>query len=378
MGIRLSAVAGVLLGLALGAGAQTVTLTEPGTPLLPAKFGGWVKTPMMTGAPMGAYEFELAKLSKDALEEDGPQRSEVAAYARTEHGLQRSIYIEAIQFGDRTGAFSAFTLAERAGMREGRELGDSDAVGDQVVLFTTGSSLVLVNGTADVASLKPLADGLPKAFGSKGVAPLLPTLAPVKGLVNGSLRYALGAAGYAAEEGVLPANSIGWDKSAEAVTVKYDDKRGNETLTVLLYPTPTIAAAHAKAIKDQFGDTGTARVRREGEVVALATGSFAAEDAQKLVESVHLRQELSLDKELGLTPHEQVAQGYSLLKSILVLAIFLISAAVVVGLFLGGGRAAVRVMQGKPAAVEVEFLSLHLAPQNKPAQFGEPEREIPG
>ena len=28
-------------------------------------------------------------------------------------------------------------------------------------------------------------------------------------------------------------------------------------------------------------------------------------------------------------------------------------------------------MRGKPAAEEVEFLSLHLAPQNKPAQFAE-------
>jgi hypothetical protein len=42
--------------------------------------------------------------------------------------------------------------------------------------------------------------------------------------------------------------------------------------------------------------------------------------------------------------------------------------------FLGGGRAAIRVMRGKPAAVEVEFLSLHLSPQNKPAQFGGQER----
>jgi len=35
-------------------------------------------------------------------------------------------------------------------------------------------------------------------------------------------------------------------------------------------------------------------------------------------------------------------------------------AAVVLGLFLGGGRALIRVMQGKPAASEPEFLRIDL------------------
>jgi hypothetical protein len=43
--------------------------------------------------------------------------------------------------------------------------------------------------------------------------------------------------------------------------------------------------------------------------------------------------------------------------------------AVVLAIFLGGGRALVRVLRGKPAAAEPEFLSLHLAQQNEPARF---------
>jgi len=46
---------------------------------------------------------------------------------------------------------------------------------------------------------------------------------------------------------------------------------------------------------------------------------------------------------------------------------------VLLGLFLGVGRAWIRTLRGKPAAVEVEFLSLHLAPQNKPPRFSEDE-----
>ena len=56
----------------------------------------------------------------------------------------------------------------------------------------------------DVAGLRPLVDMMPKTFGNTGAAPILPTLTPAKGLVPGSLRYALGPVSYAAEGGVLP------------------------------------------------------------------------------------------------------------------------------------------------------------------------------
>jgi hypothetical protein len=354
----------------LAAGAQTATsISVPPEPLLPASFGEWRSAPAGS-APAPVYS--LANANKTALEEDGPQRSQVADYTHA----GRTLHIEAIQFEDRTGAYSAFTLMERPGMRESKELGPDAAVGNGAVLFTSGSSLVLVNGAtaADVAALKPLEEGLPKIFGNKGVAPLLPTLVPAKGLVNGSLRYALGPATYAAEGGALAADSLDWDKSAEAVTAQYSDRRGKETLTLLLYPTPMLAGIHAKQLTQALPGMGpTAKVRRDGELVILASGSWPASEAQLLVDNIHLKQEVSFDRNLGLTVHEQVVQGYSILTSILVLAGVLMGSAVLLGLFLGGGRAAYRVMRGKPAAVEVEFLSLHLAPQNKPAQFTLPE-----
>ena len=63
------------------------------------------------------------------------------------------------------------------------------------------------------------------------------------------------------------------------------------------------------------------------------------------------------------------AQTFTLLENITILSCVLGAGAVLLGLFLGFGRAWFRVLRGKPAAVEVEFLSLHLAPQNKPAVF---------
>ena len=349
-----------LLAVAMSAAGQTsVTLTEPNAPLLPASFGEWRP---VAAAPVG--EFSLANANKAALEECGPQRSAVGDYTRG----GKSIHIEAIQFGDRTGAYSAFTLVARPGMKPGQALGTAEAVGQGAVLFQQGSTLVLANGTEDAASLKPLALVLPKVSGNKGIAPLLPTLVPEKGLVPGSVRYALGASSYAAEGGVLPAQSLGWDKSAEAVTALYDDARGHENLTVLLYPTPAIAGNFAKAIRE-FSAAKGGKVRREGELVMLAEGSFSPDEAQRMIENIHLKQELTIDRDVPPVFQVEVHKTYSLLTSIAVLSGVLMFAAVLLGAFLGGGRALVRVMRGKSAAVEPEFLSLHLDPQNAAPRF---------
>ena len=358
-----------LLAGALGAAAQSsVAITEPEAPLLPVSFGVWKTAASAASVP----EYSLANANKAALEECGPVRSAVADYAGQDHGGTVRLHVEAIQFGDRTGAYSAFTLMLRPGMKVGRDLGTDDAVGNGAELFTQGDSLVLVTGGSgngeEVASLKPLVAGLPKVSGSKALPPLLPTLVPAKGLVAGSVRYALGAASYAAEGGVLPAQSLEWEKSAEAVTAQYDDKRGQETLTLLLYPTPTIAGdLHKKLLQytaNPPASAGTVRSRREGEVVLLAQGTFSADEAQRMIENIHLKQEVSIDRDMPPVFHVEVQKTYSLLTNLAVLTGVLMLAAVLLGVFLGGGRAAFRVMRGKSAATEPEFLSLHLDPQN--------------
>lgn len=372
-------VAGLAAGLAVGvraaSGQTSVTLMEPSVPLLPEKFGEWKKT----AASAGTAGNSLAEGNKDVMAECGLLRSQAAVYS---HG-GRTVQVEAIELGDRTGAYSAFTFlaghdAEGmagAGMTVGKDLGANDAVGAGadgrgVVLFTVGSSVVRVTGATgkDLATLRPLAEGLPKVSGNRGVAPLLPSLAPAKGLVAGSLRYALGPVTYAMEGGVLPATSLGWDKEPEAVTAQYDDARGKETVTLLLYPTPTIAGNEAKTIEGELPQMAGGKLRREGPLVVVASGSFAAGDAQKLIDNVHLSQ-MTFNQDVQPTFHIAAVQTFSLLTNIAILSGVLMAAAVLLGLFLGVGRATFRVMRGKPAALEPEFLSLHLSPQNKPAQF---------
>ena len=375
--------AGLAVGTAASALGQTsVVLTEPSVPLLPAKFGQWTKTETVGATP----GYALANLSPQALAECGEKQSKVAEYARS----GRVVHVEAIQFGDRTGAYSAFTLAEQAGaaltgktltgLTVGKGLEAYKAVGATpngggALLLMVGKTVALANFAggateADAHALEPLVEAMPKAFGNSAQAPLLPTLVSVKGLVAGSLRYALGPVSYAAEGGALPAASVGWDKEPEAVTAQYDDERGRETLTLLLYPTPTIAQNEAKAMASELPDLkgGSARVQQKGTLLMLATGSFAGDAAQQMLAGIHLS-EMTFNQDVHPPFKVVAAQTFTLLENIAILSGVLGAGAVLLGLFLGFGRAWIRVLRGKPAAVEVEFLSLHLAPQNKPAQF---------
>ncbi len=364
---RLSSVLSVILSFGI-AHAQGTTPLDLAPKLLPASFADW-QTGSGSGVP--ANSLSLVNVNKAALEEDSPQRSQIADYTKA----GRNLHVEAIEFGDRTGAYSAYTLVRRAGMHEGKEVGVLNAVGENAVLFLQGTSLVLASPAtpADLPALKVLADLLPKASGTKNVPPILPTFAPSRGLVNGGVRYAIGPASYTAQGGVLPANSLGWDKSAEAVTAAYDDKRGKETLTLLIYPTPEIAMAHVRAISGAAPRMGSnfanAKIHRDKELIALANGSFSAADAQALTDGVHMRQEVSIDKDVQPVFHVEIQKTASLLTNVALLFGILAVAAVLLGLFLGGGRAFIRVMRGKSAAVEPEFLSLHLDAKNKPVHY---------
>ena len=347
-GFRLALVsAGLMVGATISLAQGSVKLLEPEAPLLPAKFGEWTRVDAAAGAEAGAA---LLGANPVALGECGELRSKAAEYTRG----GRTIHVEAVQFGDRTGAYSAFTLVERPGMRLSGEL-TYQAIGGDTALFMVGKSVVQAKFPSavtaqDVAGLRPLLALMPKTFGNTGAVPVLPTLVPSKGLVGGSLRYALGAVSYAAEGGVLPAASLNWKMEPEAVTAKYDDERGNETLTVLMYPTPTLAKEEAKTIQGEVPElkSGKARLRQEGSLVMLAEGSFTGDAAQQMVTGIHLSQ-MTFDQDAHPPFKVVAAQTFSLLENIAILSGVLGAGAVLLGFFLGFGRAWFRVLRGKPA-----------------------------
>jgi hypothetical protein len=360
-----SLVSGVSPTLGQTAPQPTVKIVEPPAPLLPKQFGAWQQTPDdpgFTPPDLG----ELGASTSSVLLEDGLAASSTATYKRD--GTGESLLLAAYKFGDTTGAYSAFTFFTTPQFRPvtGVTLGMSALQDKDSVLIWSGPTVVKAtfHGSKLLGELADLVAVLPKVGGPKGQPPLLPTFVPEKNLEARTLKYALGSTGYETMGGVLPASVVGFDKSAEVATMQYTD-RG--TLTMLLYPTPQIAGDHGRQIEAELNrqiasgrSFGIVKLRREGPLVLLTTGAWTPAEAKDIVEGTHLRDQLSWNKTPPLEFHAEVQKTASLLLSISELSGALMLAAVVMGLFFGGGRAAIRVLQGKPAATEPEFLAINL------------------
>jgi hypothetical protein len=211
--------------------------------------------------------------------------------------------------------------------------------------------------------------GLPKVTGRRSLAPLLPTLFPKSGYDEAGLRYALGPVGYKAMGGALPAEILGWDKSAEVGIGQYNGRTGHGTLTLLMYPTPQIAGDRGRAIeqavnqeiaKDGPASLGTVKLKRLGPLVEMTQGGFTPDQALALLASVKLNEEVTFDKPVPPEFHAEIRKTYTLMQEIAVFCGVGTLAAIVLGVFLGGARAGIRVLQGKPAASEPEFLRIDL------------------
>ena len=347
--------------MAAGGGTRTM-LMEPPTPLLPATLGKMKRVAEGdVGDGLGAVDASDAA----AMTEDGLRR-----FARSEYAAANALpqgTVTVYKFFDASGAVAAYDYFRRPGMRAEKVGDDAVSNGDEL-LMRSGANVVVghfrLDHEAMIALTRELIAGLPKVGGAAGIAPMLPTLLPEKsGIEADSVRYTLGPAGYRAMGGVLPAGTVGFDKSAEVVTAKTKD---GGVLTLLLYPTPLIAGDHERAIealRKQPGTmlTGTVKMRREGPLLLLTTGAWTADDAQKMVDGIHLRSEVTWDKPVPLDFATEVHKTFSLLENITIFCAISALAMLVLGLFLGYGRALVRVMQGKPAASEPEFLRIDLS-----------------
>ena len=367
MRLAVLAVAGLLCVTAVSAmNAQApnappkTMLALPPAPLLPETLG---KLTRVAEGDSGDGLGNVDATDAPALTEDGLKRFARSDYAEFPKGPIHGS-VTAYKFSDASGAISAYDYFSKPGMRP-EKLGDASLASGDGLLLRSGVNVVRASFKLDHAGMealtKELIDRLPKVSGSAGIAPLLPTLLPAKGLDADSVKYALGPVGYQAMGGVLPPGMVGFDKSGETVTAKY---KGQGTLTLLLYPTPQIAGDRGRAIEAQLkqqGDAaGTVKLRREGPLLLLTTGAWTPAAAQAMVDGIHLRSEISFDKPLPHEFHAEVQKTYSLLTSISVFCGIGAAAAIFLGLFLGGGRAAIRVLQGKPAASEPEFLRIDL------------------
>ena len=357
---------GVVAAQTTGAGGGTKTmLMEPPVPLLPATLG---KLQRVAEGDVGDGLGLVDAADAAVMTEDGLRRFARSEYAATnEKNALPQGTVAVYKFFDASGAVAAYDYFRRPGMRAEKVGDDAVSNGDEL-LMRSGANVVVghfrLDHEAMIALTRELIAGLPKVGGAAGIAPMLPGLVPGKvGIEAESVRYALGPRGYTAMGGVLPPGTVGFDKNAEAVTARTKD---SGVLTLLLYPTPQIAGDHLRAIEalrrqQSTALTGTVKMRREGPLLLLTTGAWPADEAEKMVGGIHLRSEVTWDKPVPLDFATEVHKTFSLLENIAIFCAISALAMLVLGMFLGYGRALVRVMQGKPAASEPEFLRIDLS-----------------
>jgi hypothetical protein len=340
--------------------------------LLPDSFAGWVAA----DAPKAATDPSQADpANAAALKEYGFTDSSLATYKRSGDTLT----LRALRFEDASGAYGAYSFYRPTGWPKS-EIGTGAASNRNRVLFWVGNIFVDATysqiGPMSGSELRELAGQLPIPAGTKALAPPILSNLPKDSLDGQTTHYAVGPAGYAGSGGVLPADLVGFDRGAEAATANYTLRSGPATLTIIDYPTPQMAAAQETRIRDyikagsqpqnpwpkplQDSDLASLEVRRSGPLVALVSGDAIADESHKLLGQVNFDAQLISIPQPG--GESEIAKTGKLLLGIATLVMIGCGAAVLLGLFLGGGRALYRVARGKPASSlhEAEFISLHL------------------
>lgn len=339
--------------------------------ILPQDFAGWVAN---APATVANDPVQADAANAPALKEYGFARGESATYKRDGDTLT----LHAYRFNDATGAYGAYSYYRQSGWPK-EEIGTGAASDHNRVMFWRGTTFVDAMfsqiGPMSGAELRELANHLPVPEGNKAVAPPVLANLPRVALDGQTMHYALGPAGYAGAGGVLPSELVGFDQGAETVTANYSLRSGPATLTIIDYPTPQMAAAQETKIRAYIkagnqaqqpwpkpladSDQASLEVRRSGPLVALVSGDAIPDESHKLLASVHYDADLI---SIPQPTESEISKTGKLLLGIVSLIVIGSVAAILLGLFLGGGRALYRVARGKPASAvyDEEFVSLDL------------------
>ncbi|MGA8089956.1 MAG: DUF6599 family protein [Terracidiphilus sp.] len=352
-----------------------VTTGEPTAtkekPLLPETFAGWdaAEKPKPVSDPG-----QLDNANVAALKEYGCTGGAVADYKRGSETLS----VKALTFNDVSGAYGAYSFYRQNGWPKA-DIGTGGTSDNNRVLFWKGNTVVDATfshvGPMSAAEMRDLAKGLPSPQGNRALPPPILTGLPQGSLEKQTTHFAQGPAGYAGAGGVLPAELVRFDLDAEAVTANYSLTSGPATLTLIDYPTPQLAEAQEKKIRAYIkagsgaqpafpkpladSDQASLEVLHTGPIVALVSGDAVPDESHKLLAHVHYSAELT---QMPQDRESEVVKTSQFLMGVAMLVIVGCSAAVLLGFFLGGGRALWRVARGKPVSsvYEVEFIRLHL------------------
>jgi hypothetical protein len=273
--IRL-AVAVLLLATRSGAAEPTV---------LPAKFASW------NAISSTASGSSLPQALGRELGAGSPEAADYASGAKTIHAVLE-------RYKDPTSAYSAYTQQLEVGMQP-TDVRPYSAVNGQRMMLLIGNFLLHVDQVRSIsaADLRTLALEIE---GRADVSPLPPirNYLPEERLIQGTQRYAVGAAGFENALGALGqsrfsplAAEIGFATGAEAMFAGYLIAPGKQqNLLIVEYPTPQLAEQHLRHIQSTLAanaELANTTVERKASLLSLVLSPENERVAAELREEIN-------------------------------------------------------------------------------------------
>jgi hypothetical protein len=331
--------------------------------ILPQNFGGWQIT---RSAERSKDPAAADPVNAGLLKEYGFTDFERAAYTRDD---DRKLTIKAARFQDSSGAYGALSFYRTAEM-ESQDIGDRGYSLNNRVLFCHGN--ILIDAVFEklsemsAAELRELSGDLPRPSGGEVNLPELPAYLPKPGAVKNTERYIEGPIALGDSDAPVPAQYVDFSRRAEVALQNYDLSGNTETLMLIGYPTPQIAAAQLDQMQKaqaahQLGDQ--ILFRRTGPLLAIVSGPASDSKVKSLLASVNYDANVTWNER---TPdrRDNVA---ALIVGVIILAAIIGGISIVTGLAYGGFRLAVK--RFLPERVfdrpeQVEFIALHLSDES--------------
>jgi hypothetical protein len=301
----------------------------------PEQFGAWNATGPAAAAANG--------MGIDARE--AGEAGLLERMARVYSDGKNQVSLTITEFRDPTGAYEGYTAALSPGMRPS-SAGPLSAVDDTKLIVEIGDLLVQVTGAKNIGEgdLQSLITEL-RTHADPSPLPPVRGYLPEHGLVDGSQKYAQGAAGFANAvtsighpEYAAMSSEMGFATGAEPeiIVAQYASGANHGALLLIQYPNPQLAEQHLRHLAGVVPRGGTGAVlERKGSVLSVVIAPSSAAFAAKLRQSINYETQVTWNEPSTTATDPPIVS--TLVKIFVGTGVFML-VALVLGVAFGGVR----------------------------------------
>jgi hypothetical protein len=305
--------------------------------VFPQQFGHFNAMAPATPAP------NPAGAATDALETS--EAGLLQRMARTYSDGKNQVTVTVAEFRDPSGAYEGYT-ADLNPRMEGSTAGPISAVDGDKLMLELGAFLIQISGSKNIgeADLQSLIKEL-RSHADNSPLPPVRAYLPEQGLVDGTQRYAQGAAGFANAVNSLGhpelsaiSSELGFATGAEpeVMAAQYAAGPNRAVLLLVAYPNPQLAEQHLRHLLGVVpGGAAGGVIERKASLLSLIIAPSSS------AYSAHLRQSINYDTQITWNEPSTTATDppitSAIVKIIIGTGVFML-VAIVLGAAFGGVR----------------------------------------